>query len=163
MCLNFSAVVADDPECRVDRDCPRQLTCMRETCKNPCIVSNPCSRSQQCVVTDTASSIRSVACVCPEGTLAGYGGICEHGKFDNIFVKHVLNLIFFSVDARPQCETDLDCDITKKCSFGTCVLACSLINCGHNAICMSKFHNGECECLSGYRGNPQIACTKGRF
>ena len=53
---------------------------MRETCLNPCVVSNPCSPSQQCVVTDTQTSVRSVACICPEGTLAGYGGTCESGN-----------------------------------------------------------------------------------
>ena len=74
------AIEAEDPECRVDRDCPPKLTCMSEICQNPCLVTNPCSRSQQCVVTDTPSSIRSVACICPEGTLAGYGGTCESGK-----------------------------------------------------------------------------------
>ena len=76
----ISAVVSEEPECRVDRDCPPQLTCMRETCLNPCVVNNPCSPSQQCVVTDTQTSVRSVACICPEGTLAGYGGTCESGN-----------------------------------------------------------------------------------
>jgi hypothetical protein len=78
--LVFIAVVTEDPECRVDQDCPRQLTCMSETCQNPCLVSNPCTSSQQCVVTDTPASIRSVACICPEGALAGYGGTCEFGN-----------------------------------------------------------------------------------
>ena len=55
------------------------LTCQQESCRNPCVVTNPCSRAQQCVVTDTPF-IRSVACVCPEGTLAGHGGLCESGK-----------------------------------------------------------------------------------
>jgi hypothetical protein len=76
----LEAVEAEEPECRVDRDCPPKLTCMRGTCQNPCIVNNPCSSSQQCVVTSNPSSIRSVACICPEGTLAGYGGTCESGK-----------------------------------------------------------------------------------
>ena len=63
----------------MDRDCPPKLICMSESCRNPCFVSNPCSRSQQCGVTDNPN-IRSVACICPEGTLAGYGGTCESGK-----------------------------------------------------------------------------------
>ena len=76
----ISAVISEEPECRVDRDCPPNLTCMSETCRNPCITNNPCSSSQQCIVTDTPTSIRSVACICPEGTLAGYGGRCEQGN-----------------------------------------------------------------------------------
>ena len=78
--LAFLAIVAEDPECRVDRDCPPQQTCLSETCQNPCIVNNPCSSSQQCVVTDSRTAVRSVACICPEGTLAGYGGTCDQGN-----------------------------------------------------------------------------------
>ena len=52
---------------------------MQETCKNPCIVANPCTPSQRCVVTSGSSAYKSVACICPEGTLAGYGGTCENG------------------------------------------------------------------------------------
>lgn len=78
----LSAVIADEPECRVDKDCPHQLTCMQETCQNPCIVANPCTSSQRCVVTASSSAYKSVACVCPEGTLAGYGGTCEKGMHE---------------------------------------------------------------------------------
>ena len=83
--LILLAIELEDPECRVDIDCPPQMTCMSETCRNPCNVNNPCSRSQQCVVTDTFTSFRSVACICPEGTLAGYGGTCESGKLPYIY------------------------------------------------------------------------------
>ena len=76
----ITAIISEEPECRVDKDCPPQMTCMRESCRNPCIASNPCTSAQQCVVTDTFTSFRSVACICPEGTLAGYGGTCESGK-----------------------------------------------------------------------------------
>ena len=76
----FSAVVSEEPECRVDRDCPPQLTCMRETCLNPCVVSNPCSPSQKCVVTDTQTSVRSVACVCPTGEVVTTSGDCKKGR-----------------------------------------------------------------------------------
>ena len=77
--LIFSAIEFEDPECRVDIDCPPQMTCMRETCQNPCIVSNPCSSSQQCVVTDTFTSIRSVACICPSDHYLSSTGVCIPG------------------------------------------------------------------------------------
>jgi hypothetical protein len=118
------------------------MTCMSETCQNPCLITNPCSRSQQCLVTDTQTSIRSVACLCPEGTLAGYGGTCE------------------IVNAKPQCESDYDCNFDQKCAQGTCVSACSLVSCGLNALCLPKNHRGICECIPGYFGNPSIACNK---
>ena len=77
----------------MDRDCPSKMTCIRDTCANPCLINNPCSNSQQCVVTDTPSSLRSVACICPEGTLAGYGGTCEQGM---LFLHCVLFRICIS-------------------------------------------------------------------
>ena len=70
---------------------------------------------------------------------------------------------FPTVDAKPQCVTDSDCDIDKQCYQGSCRLACSIISCGLNAVCAPQFHNGVCECLNGYQGNPTIACKKGKF
>ena len=157
-------MVSEEPECRVDRDCPSQLTCMRETCLNPCVVSNPCSPSQQCIVTDIQTSVRSVACICPEGTLAGHSGTCETGN-DLILLPVCSNawIIFFSVDARPQCVRDQDCSNKETCHQGSCILACSRIGCGPNANCMSEFHKGICRCLPGYFGNPDSGCEKGTF
>ena len=99
------AIEAEEPECRVDRDCPPKLTCMSETCQNPCLITNPCSRSQQCLVTDTQTSIRSVACTCPEGTLAGYGGTCGIGKL--VFHNSLLSIacIFFLFYS--ECQTTM--------------------------------------------------------
>ena len=145
LCFSFSAVISDEPECRVDVDCPPQMTCMRETCRNPCIVNNPCTSAQQCIVTDTFSSLRSVACVCPPGTLAGYGGTCTR------------------VDPKPQCESDFECSNTEKCQAGSCVLACNLVQCGLNARCLSDFHSGKCQCNSGYFGDPYRYCEAGNL
>ena len=69
--------------------------------------------------------------------------------------------VFFLVDAKPQCETDFDCSFDKTCSQGNCVFACSLVDCGLNAVCAPKNHRGVCECNPGYFGNPTIACNKG--
>ena len=72
------AIVSEQPECRVDSDCPSKLACISETCQNPCVVNNPCSNSQKCVVIDSQPS-RSVACICPEGSVFGGNGICTQG------------------------------------------------------------------------------------
>jgi hypothetical protein len=72
------AIVTEQPECRVDRDCPSKLACISETCQNPCSVNNPCSNDQKCVVIDSQPS-RSVACICPEGSVFGGNGICTQG------------------------------------------------------------------------------------
>ena len=67
------------PECRTDPDCPSKLSCISESCQNPCRLNNPCTGSQQCVVADTLPT-RSVACICPDGTVAGSNGECSKGK-----------------------------------------------------------------------------------
>ena len=67
----------------------------------------------------------------------------------------------FLVNAKPQCESDYDCNFDQKCAQGTCVSACSLVSCGLNALCLPKNHRGICECIPGYFGNPSIACNKG--
>ena len=68
-----------EPECRVDRDCPSQMACIDERCQNPCRVANPCTGSQQCLVTDTLPT-RTVACACPQGFVFGSNGECKQGK-----------------------------------------------------------------------------------
>lgn len=68
-----------EPECRVDQDCPSKLSCISESCQNPCRLSNPCRGAQQCVVADTLPT-RSVACICPDGTVAGSNGECKEGN-----------------------------------------------------------------------------------
>ena len=68
-----------EPECRVDGDCPSQHACIDQRCQNPCIVRNPCSGAQKCVVTDSLP-IRTVGCVCPDGSVAGPQGECVRGK-----------------------------------------------------------------------------------
>jgi len=90
-CVPFSlAIVTEQPECRVDRDCPSKLACISETCQNPCSVNNPCSNDQKCVVIDSQPS-RSVACICPEGAVFGGNGICTQGMRTHLMVsKHNL-------------------------------------------------------------------------
>lgn len=72
------AVVAESPECRVDRDCPSKLACIQASCQNPCVVNSPCTATQQCVVVDSLPS-RSVACICPEGSVLNSNGQCSQG------------------------------------------------------------------------------------
>ena len=88
----FVAVIAEDPECRVDADCPSQFTCLSESCQNPCIVNNPCRGSQTCVVKDAGTSLRSVACECPDGLLYGDNGECIKGKFKH--TRRLENMTF---------------------------------------------------------------------
>jgi hypothetical protein len=140
MSFVFSAVIADEPDCRLDRDCPLKLTCTRETCQNPCIVSNPCTNSQTCVVSTAPAEIRSVSCICPEGEVTNAQGQC------------------IQVQASPECSVDNDCPFTDKCHQGSCTNACVFAKCGSFAVCQAQAHEGICYCIEGYSGNPQSAC-----
>ena len=68
-----------------------------------------------------------------------------------------------TVDAKPQCVTDSDCQLDENCYQGSCRLACSTVYCGQNAACVPQFHNGVCQCLNGYFGNPTLACKRGKI
>ena len=139
-CLsNFVAVKAEEPECRIDSDCPSKLACINSACQNPCIVNNPCSRQQECVVKDTRPS-KSVACLCPDGHITDQSGACS------------------KVEAVPECYVDADCDQTDVCDQGNCVEACKLAECGVNAICKNSFHSHQCVCPDGFLGNPDTSC-----
>jgi hypothetical protein len=70
-------------------------------------------------------------------------------------------ILFLTVQPMPECKTDYDCGSQEKCQDGTCILACKLISCGRNAQCQSDFHSAKCVCISGYRGDPYSACSKG--
>ena len=83
-----------------------------------------------------------------------------------VFLGHKMHAecyLFLLVTAKPQCESDFDCQFDQKCSQGNCVPACSLVSCGVNAFCSPKNHRGICECIPEYFGNPAIACNKGMF
>ena len=71
--------IPDEPECRVDQDCQTKLACIDKSCQNPCRVNNPCTGEQTCVVKDTLPT-RTVACVCPEGTVFSGRGSCQRGN-----------------------------------------------------------------------------------
>ena len=121
------------------------MTCMRETCQNPCIVSNPCIGSQKCVVKDNFSSLRSVACECPEGLIYGGNGECIHGTGEN------------------ECSRNEDCRISEVCHTGTCINACLVFKCAPYATCQTTVHDVQCTCISGYTGDGKIACDRSKF
>ena len=133
-------MIADDPECRVDANCPPKLACANERCHDPCRTQNPCSVGQQCTVLDSLPT-RTVACACPKGFLVDHSGQCKQ------------------VIGRPQCYSDPDCRDTEQCHSGNCVRACLVFEgCGTNAECSASNHRATCDCLRGYQGDPYVAC-----
>lgn len=60
--------------------------------------------------------------------------------------------------AKPQCETNNDCDDQQICHSGSCQNACRYHSCGTNAECSARRHVAECSCFPGLTGDPQRAC-----
>ena len=142
--LNFLVPKTPEPECRVDQDCPSQMACIAERCQNPCRVANPCTGSQQCLVTDTLPT-RTVACVCPQGFVSGSNGECKQ------------------VEVRAECYDDTDCRVTEVCNQGDCMDACRQKRCGNNAKCEHTVHDARCECISGFTGDPYSECYPRKY
>jgi hypothetical protein len=77
--LSSPALAPDEPECRIDKDCPLTLSCIQESCQNLCQTRNPCSGNLVCSVEDSANGKRVVACTCPDGYFASGTSMCEKG------------------------------------------------------------------------------------
>lgn len=127
-----------EPECRVDGDCPTQLACINNACKNPCRELSPCAKSAQCTVLDSLP-VRTMICSCPELWVPDVNGECRK----------------IIPPVKTGCSADIDCPDTETCINGQCRNPC---NCGPNAQCVVKGHRATCSCVEGYEGNPNIAC-----
>ena len=157
----------------MDGDCPSQHACIDQRCQNPCIVRNPCSGAQKCVVTDSLP-IRTVGCVCPDGSVAGPQGECVRGncefmaQYVLIFRKRKdLNLCYItqpkhlpiSVTATPECFRHEDCRNSEVCHTGSCINACIVKDCADNAICSTTVHDIACKCRPGFTGDGHVRCS----
>ena len=68
-------------------------------------------------------------------------------------------LLHVTVEVKPQCYRDDDCQYDELCNQGSCINACRVTSCGVNARCETGYHSASCVCPQGYTGNPEVACT----
>lgn len=59
----------------------------------------------------------------------------------------------------PDCSADSDCSQVAAClpdalGIMKCTPICSQFTCPNNAACVAESHRGQCQCLSGFTGNP---------
>ena len=76
---SYIAITTDEPECRVDPDCPPNHSCVGERCQELCGVNNPCEGDLVCDVSNGFGLTRTIGCVCPPGQIADYGNLCKPG------------------------------------------------------------------------------------
>ena len=79
----FVAYSPSEPECRVDRDCPRELSCIDESCQNLCSLRNPCIGNLRCSIEESNNEKKIVACSCPHGLIFIGNGECKEGNNAN--------------------------------------------------------------------------------
>lgn len=121
------------PECSINADCPNDLSCQNQQCKNPCLGS--CGYSAECVVSN-----HNANCFCPVGTTGDPFKSCTQVIPCKTLILYSLNPIFnFNL-------------LAKEPSFDD---PCNPSPCGANAIC----NNGQCSCTSEYpKGDPIQGC-----
>lgn len=108
--------------------CPAGYSCTRGQCKNLC-ESVKCGTKAECV---------DGQCVCSLGYIGDPAVGCK---------------------TEGVCHSDIDCNDSEICfqlgkGLRKCVDACSKIQCGPNALCLSANHRSSCICAPGYLGNP---------
>ena len=129
------------PECTVNSDCPSNLACVNQKCKNPCISS--CGLNAECTVTSHIP-----LCTCMMGfigdpfTSCRQKPECKHipppFSLENSFNFPKIKI---SVTYLPPDETP-----------------CARNPCGQNAVCRELNDAGSCTCIQNYYGDPYIAC-----
>lgn len=66
---------------------------------------------------------------------------------------------------QPGCETNEDCADNRFCNTRTktCEDPCLQKVCGVNAFCNAINHRAQCQCITGYTGNPELFCNHTNF
>ena len=117
--------------CSQDVPCPLDYSCVNGKCLDKCS-SVSCGPRSVC---------QDGICLCPPG-YQGNPNDLSKGCF-----------------LRGHCSNDLDCEPQQICfqigkGARKCVDACSKLQCGPNAFCVTQNHASSCLCVDGYHGNP---------
>lgn len=125
-------------------------------CADPstCVCSDivPCPFDYSCVNHKCINRCSDVKCgprsVCQDGVC-----LCPPGYSGNA------NDLHKGCHLRGHCSNDLECELQEICfqigkGARKCVDACSKLQCGPNALCITQNHISSCLCIDGYQGNP---------
>lgn len=163
------------PECISNSECPNNLACIRQKCKDPC--KGICGQNAECrVVTHTPN------CVCLSGftgdpftncvkeiidqeiinpcspSPCGANAVCSHRNKAGscTCIKDYIGNPYEG--CRPECSINSDCSSNQACVSGKCKDPCPG-SCGQNAICQVINHLPQCTCFPGYSGDPFRFCS----
>lgn len=130
------------PECTINAECPGNLACLKERCKDPCPGS--CGIYATCVTIN-----HSPQCNCESGytgdPFAGCIIIQQSMYLYTILINtfFLYFIIHFSLLVVPTEGPKMPCNPSP---------------CGSNAICKERNGAGSCICLPEYFGDPYTGC-----
>ncbi|EFX65776.1 hypothetical protein DAPPUDRAFT_65219, partial [Daphnia pulex] len=119
------------PECVLNTDCPRDQSCSRNRCIDPC--PGTCGLNADCRISNHIP-VCTINCVCPASYIGDPYSSC-----------------------RPECVLNTDCPRDKNCLQNQCVDPC-VGTCGFNADCRVSNHLPVCSCKESHTGDPYGSC-----
>lgn len=159
------------PECTINSECPTQLACIRNKCKDPC--PGICGQQAVCNVYNHFPT-----CSCPAGMSGNAFIQCSpapvihvnpcnpspcgpNSKCREYNGQAVCSCIESFVGAppscRPECIVSSDCPQSEACVNQKCKDPCPG-TCGINARCQVINHSPICSCVVGHTGDPFTRC-----
>lgn len=164
------------PECVSNIECPNNLACINQKCKDPC--PGQCGSNAECRVIS-----HSPMCVCLVGFVGdaflscsevrdpipvqstpcipspcGANAVCR--EQNNAGSCQCLSEYFGNPydGCRPECVVSSDCPSNRACVRNKCQDPCPGV-CGTNAVCHTLNHSPTCYCNIGFEGNPFQGCS----
>lgn len=164
------------PECISNSECPSNLACINQKCKDPC--PGLCGDNAECRVVS-----HTPVCVCITGytgdpftkcnmptseimqrinpcnpSPCGSNTICkeQHGAGSCQCLPDYVGNPYEG--CRPECILNSDCPSNKACVHNKCKDPCPG-TCGQNADCQVVNHLPVCNCFTGYTGDPYRFCN----
>uniref|UniRef100_A0A6P7H9Z1 Neurogenic locus notch homolog protein 2-like n=1 Tax=Diabrotica virgifera virgifera TaxID=50390 RepID=A0A6P7H9Z1_DIAVI len=160
------------PECVVNNDCPRERSCIRRKCVDPCI--GTCASTGICQVINHIPM-----CSCPPGSTGNAFVACRtieipqnlnpcnptpcgpNSQCREINQQAVCSCLPGYVGSppicRPECVSSSECSLLNACINQKCVDPCPG-TCGIGAKCQVINHNPICTCPSDFIGDPFTRC-----
>lgn len=161
------------PECVLNNDCPRNVACINNKCKDPC--PGICGQNAECSVINHIPT-----CNCNPGfegnafvfcspslpdiqknpcrpSSCGPNSLCREINYQAV-CSCVPGFIGNPPTCRPECVTSSECSLNQACINQKCINPC-LGTCGVNAKCQVVNHNPICSCPIKYSGDPFTKCT----
>lgn len=133
------------PECVINQECPSDMACIRERCRDPCPGS--CGFSAQCSVVN-----HTPICTCPAGFTGDPFSSCHPEPPPSKKNRFLMRLL-------PLTGNPIGKSCDRICAISVVQAAepvdpCDPSPCGPNARC----DNGVCSCLAEYQGDPYYGC-----